>query len=352
MSDIESRMLKQGLIKVPGDEKTKESPYRRVAKFLFIIGKDQAAQVLKQLSKEQIDKVVAELVTIQSVDKSEALEILNEFNTLYAKNKNSLGGVETAKNILTEAFGSSRAEEILENAVPEKQSVPFEYLQGLENDTLTNLLAGELASSKAIILSQLDPKQAAAYISSLSDETEKKEIILRLAKIKKIDSEILRQISEALKKKLVDVHANKTSSIDGISVLAEILRSIDYKTGSAILDSLENTDETLADTVRNKLVTLDDVITLQPRFIQYLIRPMPAAELARLIHAKSEPFRKAVLSNLSKTKASVVLQEEEFISPISKKELQETVDSFLQRVKSEIKNGRIIIARNEDEKFV
>ena len=352
MSDIESRMLKQGLIKVPVDEKTKESPYRRVAKFLFIIGKDQAAQVLKQLSKEQIDKVVAELVTIQSVDKSEALEILNEFNTLYAKNKNSLGGVETAKNILTEAFGSSRAEEILENAVPEKQSVPFEYLQGLENDTLTNLLAGELASSKAIILSQLDPKQAAAYISSLSDETEKKEIILRLAKIKKIDSEILRQISEALKKKLVDVHANKTSSIDGISVLAEILRSIDYKTGSAILDSLENTDETLADTVRNKLVTLDDVITLQPRFIQYLIRPMPAAELARLIHAKSEPFRKAVLSNLSKTKASVVLQEEEFISPISKKELQETVDSFLQRVKSEIKNGRIIIARNEDEKFV
>ncbi len=352
MSDIESRMLKQGLIKVPVDEKTKESPYRRVAKFLFIIGKDQAAQVLKQLSKEQIDKVVAELVTIQSIDKSEALEILNEFNTLYAKNKNSLGGVETAKNILTEAFGSSRAEEILENAVPEKQSVPFEYLQGLENDTLTNLLAGELASSKAIILSQLDPKQAAAYISSLSDETEKKEIILRLAKIKKIDSEILRQISEALKKKLVDVHANKTSSIDGISVLAEILRSIDYKTGSAILDSLENTDETLADTVRNKLVTLDDVITLQPRFIQYLIRPMPAAELARLIHAKSEPFRKAVLSNLSKTKASVVLQEEEFISPISKKELQETVDSFLQRVKSEIKNGRIIIARNEDEKFV
>ena len=260
--------------------------------------------------------------------------------------------METAKNILTEAFGSSRAEEILENAVPEKQSVPFEYLQGLENDTLTNLLAGELASSKAIILSQLDPKQAAAYISSLSDETEKKEIILRLAKIKKIDSEILRQISDALKKKLVDVHANKTSSIDGISVLAEILRSIDYKTGSAILDSLENTDETLADTVRNKLVTLDDVITLQPRFIQYLIRPMPAAELARLIHAKSEPFRKAVLSNLSKTKASVVLQEEEFISPISKKELQETVDSFLQRVKSEIKNGRIIIARNEDEKFV
>lgn len=352
MSDIESRMLKQGLIKVPVDEKTKESPYRRVAKFLFIIGKDQAAQVLKQLSKEQIDKVVAELVTIQSIDKSEALEILNEFNTLYAKNKNSLGGVETAKNILTEAFGSSRAEEILENAVPEKQSVPFEYLQGLENDTLTNLLAGELASSKAIILSQLDPKQAAAYISSLSDETEKKEIILRLAKIKKIDSEILRQISDALKKKLVDVHANKTSSIDGISVLAEILRSIDYKTGSAILDSLENTDETLADTVRNKLVTLDDVITLQPRFIQYLIRPMPAAELARLIHAKSEPFRKAVLSNLSKTKASVVLQEEEFISPISKKELQETVDSFLQRVKSEIKNGRIIIARNEDEKFV
>ena len=101
MSDIESQMLKNGLIKVPVDEKStgKESPYRKVAKFLFIIGAEQAADVLRQLTKEQIDKVVAELVTVQSIDKKEAYDILNEFNDIYNKNKNLLGGVDTAKTI-------------------------------------------------------------------------------------------------------------------------------------------------------------------------------------------------------------------------------------------------------------
>ncbi|AGT45264.1 flagellar motor switch protein FliG [Treponema pedis] len=349
MSDIESRMLEKGLIKVPVDEKPKESPYRRVAKFLFIIGTEQAAGVLKQLTKEQVDKVVAELVTIQSIDKSEALQILNEFNAVYTKNKNSLGGVETAKTMLTEAFGSTRAEEILENAVPEKKPVPFEYLQGMSGENLTRILAGELPSSKAIVLSQLEAKQAAEYISSLSDEEEKKEIVLRLAKMQKLNSGILYQVSEALKKKMVDVNLNKTASIDGVSVLAEILRQVDYKTGSNILDSIKEQDENLAGTISDKLVTLDDIIKMNPKHIQYLISPMTGIELARLIHAKSPEFRKAILSNLSKTRAALVLQEEEFISPILKKELNEAADSFLAKIRAEAEKGRIILNFNEEE---
>ena len=204
MSDIESRMLKQGLIKVPIDENAKkESPYKRVAKFLFIIGTDQAAEVLKQLSKEQVDKVVAELVTVQSVDKKEALEILTEFNEIYNVNKNSMGGVETARTMLTEAFGSEKAAQILENTVPAKISDPFDYLDGMDNERLTRILGGELPAAKAVILSQLKPKQAADYISSLSDE-EKKEVVLRLAKMKEMDAAVLQQVSEALKKKLND----------------------------------------------------------------------------------------------------------------------------------------------------
>ena len=176
MSDIESQMLKNGLIKVPIDEKSagKESPYKRVAKFLFIIGAEQAADVLRQLTKEQIDKVVAELVTVQSIDKKEAYDILNEFNDIYNKNKNLLGGVDTAKTILTEAFGEARAEEILETAVPPKMPKPFEYLEGMDKDRLSRILQGELPATKAIVLSQLEPKQAAAYISSIEDEDEKK----------------------------------------------------------------------------------------------------------------------------------------------------------------------------------
>lgn len=343
MADVESIMLKQGLVKVPKTETGKDNPFRRVAKFLFIIGAEQAADVLKRLEKEQVDKVIAELVTIQNVDETEALDILNEFNAVYAKNKNSIGGVKTAKSILTEAFGSSEAERILEKAVPEKRPVPFEYLQGITNDALTAVLSGELVSSKAVILSQLKPKQAADYITSIQNNDEKKEIIFRLAKMKKLDSEILLQVSEALKKKFLQVNLNKNNAIDGVSVLAEILRQTDYETGNAILDSLETEDETLVDSIRSKLITIDDIVTMPAKHLQYLIAPMQDKELVCLIHNKNEDFRNAILKNVSKTRANFILQEEEILSPIPKKEIQTTLNLFLNRVKEELKKGKIVI---------
>lgn len=354
MSDIESQMLKNGLIKVPVDEKSagKESPYRKVAKFLFIIGAEQAADVLRQLTKEQIDKVVAELVTVQSIDKKEAYDILNEFNDIYNKNKNLLGGVDTAKTILTEAFGEAKAEKILETAVPPKMPKPFEYLEGMDKDRLSRILQGELPATKAIVLSQLEPKQAAAYISSIEDEDEKKDIILRLAKLKKIDAEVLTQVSEALKKKLADVNLNRTSSVDGVSVLADILRKLDYETGSSILDSLDLEDENLTETIKRKLVTIDDVINMNPKHIQYLISPMTDKELALLIHNQSEEFRKVILANMSKSRAALVLDEEQYMGPVLKRDLNNTVDHFLARVKNEAERGRVIIVKDEDDKFV
>lgn len=352
MSDIESRMLKQGLIKVPIDENAKkESPYKRVAKFLFIIGTDQAAEVLKQLSKEQVDKVVAELVTVQSVDKKEALEILTEFNEIYNVNKNSMGGVETARTMLTEAFGSEKAAQILENTVPAKISDPFDYLDGMDNERLTRILGGELPAAKAVILSQLKPKQAADYISSLNDE-EKKEVVLRLAKMKEMDAAVLQQVSEALKKKLVDVNLNRSNAIDGVSVLADILRKIDYESGSNILNSLELEDETLAESVKSKLLTLEDIANMHPKHIQHLLSPMTDTQLALLIHGKDPKFRSAILDNISKNRAETVLKEENYMLPISKKDLKETCENFLSRAKIEAARGKIILIKNEGDKLI
>ncbi|WP_230974362.1 hypothetical protein [Treponema vincentii] len=109
MSDLESEIQRRGLIKVSREGDQKESPYRRVAKFLYLIGEAQAAKVLQKLTREQIEKVVAEMLTIRYVDKDEAAYILSEFTALYNEAKNSVGGVETAQGILTAAFGGEKS---------------------------------------------------------------------------------------------------------------------------------------------------------------------------------------------------------------------------------------------------
>ena len=134
MSDLESEIRRRGLIKVSTEGVQKESPYRRVAKFLYLIGEEQAAKVLQKLTREQIEKVVAEMLTIRYVDKDEAAYILSEFAALYNDAKNSFGGIETAESILTSAFGAQKAQEIIERSVPPAAAKPFDFLDGIDGE--------------------------------------------------------------------------------------------------------------------------------------------------------------------------------------------------------------------------
>ena len=348
MSDIKDVMKEHGLVKVPID-KEKDSPYRKVAKFLFLIGAEEASRVIKSLSSDQVDKIVKELVTIQSIGKDEAEEILKEFSKLYDTSSFSYGGVDRARSMLEKAFGVEKAQKIMDASLPSKKNVSFDYLKDIDNETLSILLEEEMVSTKALILSQLPPKQVAKYIST---SLEKKDIIRAMLDMKSISEDILFEVCEAMRRKMSKIKSSSTA-IDGKGSLVNILRSLDYKEGEALIASIEDSgDEELAKELKEKLFTLDDVLSIPDFQMQRFLFVFEDDVLIKLIHAKDEAFRNKILSNLSEGRAYRVKEEERCQDFFLKKDVKDATNFFMQKVREAHTKGEIEIIRGDEDEWV
>lgn len=342
-----------GLIKVPVQPKTpdgKDSVYRRVAKFLMLIGVDEAAKVLPHLTDEQIEKIIPELATIRSIDSDDAASILEEFKSLSQRARED-GGVNTARNILEKAFGSDKADELLSKAVPFKNGKPFEYLSEAEPEKIEALLKDESAPVRALVCSSLPPKKAAAFISRLP-EKEKEEVILRLANLKNMSPDIVARIDEAMQKKLSRLVTEKSTEIDGKNVLAHILKQMDSASEEKILNNLSEDNPALGAELRERLFTAEDIVNADDRFIQNKLQKMDNSDIAFLIHGKNEDFRAKILSNVSGNRKAMILEEEEHRSPMRKADVEKATSLFFAYMRRAWEDGKLIIKGRDDEVYV
>lgn len=342
-----SRVL-PGLVKVPREPGGTESPYRRVAKFLLLVGVDEAAKIIARLSPEQTEKVVLELASIRSVSEDEATVVLAEFESLLLKAREPSGGVDTARTILEKAFGAERADEMLSKAVPDIRGKPFEYLEGTDPDKIYRLIADELPAVKALVLSQLKPVQAANVLARFTQE-EKKDTILRLAKLKSINPEVLRRVDDAMREKVLSLHTSEADSIDGRSALAEILKRMDSGNEQAILNGIDSDDPELGRDLRERLFTIDDIVRADDRFLQETLRNMSERDIAVLLAGKNGDFREKILQNVSRTRKTLVLDEENLIQPVSRQDSMRVTGAFFSTVRRAWENGECFISGRDGE---
>ncbi|AAC65020.1 flagellar motor switch protein FliG [Treponema pallidum] len=323
----------RGLIKATVREQDRgRTVYKKIAQFLSLIGEEQAALVLKQLEPAQIEAVVAELLTLKPLSPEEAREILREFSALCARVSPVTGGLRAAQSMLSKAFGEEKADLILKRAVPAAQPKPFEFLAALEASQLLPLLEGELPATKTLILSQLPPESAAHYLSNISTE-EKKDLIVRLAKLKHVNPQVLQVMSDSLHKKFAALHLSQRRDLDGHAVLAAILKKMERATEHSILHALAEKNPTLAARVRTHLFTLDDIPALPDTFLQKHLASCSEKTLAALINTNHPAFVQKILSNLSKNRAQLVRDEYDTFPP-SAHDTRTITEHFLATLRS------------------
>lgn len=344
----------RGLIKVPRETGSggKESPYRKVAKFLLLIGVEEAAKVMSRLTPEQTERVVLEIASIRRVDPDEAAVVLAEFEYLLSQATAPTGGVATAKGILEAAFGPERAEEMLRKAVPESEGRPFEYLDDMDPERLLSLIKDELPAVKALVLSRIKPATAAQAIKRM-ENAEKNDTVVRLAKLKAISPEVLRRVDEAMREKVKNLSVSSADSIDGRGALAEILRHMDGSGEQAILDRLSGEDPELGRNLRERLFTIDDVVRADDRFLQETLRPMSERDIAVLIAGKNEPLRKKILANISRARGAIVLEEEKLAMPVPRADSERITGAFFSTLRRAWESGKLVIdGRDTDDIWV
>lgn len=338
------------LLKVPLSKKPGDSVYRRVAKFLLIIGVDRSAEVLQHLSPEQIEKIVPELAAVRSVSPEEKEVILAEFESL-ANHSAELGGKQTAFSILEKAYGADKAERLISKAAPYAGKKPFEYLKDFDTDKILLLLHDESAGIQALVLSHLEPKKAAAVINRMSGDM-KKDVVRHLANLSSVNPEFLGRVDNAMREKASRSVSEKSDKVDGRNALAEILKKMSPSAEKNIISSLAEEDSELAGDLKKRLFTEDDVLNADERFIQEYLNGKSDLEVVFLIAGKSIGYRKKILSCVSKGRCNQILDEEQISSPVLAKDSERETSLFVSALRSAYEKGRLVIKGRNDGEYV
>lgn len=346
-------LVSGGLLKVPVSKKEadgRDSVYRRVAKFLLIIGVDEAAKILPHLTEEQTEKIIPEIASIRSVSPEETRQILEEFETLL-KNAREGGGIDTAREILRKAYGEKKAKELIDKSVPFPLEKPFEYLNDIDNERINLLLKEESVQVKALILSHLNPKKAASVIN-LMDSKEKSEVAFRLLKLEPVSPEVIKNLDEVLHKKVLLQNSQRTNSLDGKNILAEILKKMSFSTENSILSKISTEEPSLANDLRERLFTVDDVVSSDDRFVQETLMMYSNYEIACLVYKREEKFTKKIFQCISQGRVSQVQEEFNINQTFLKSECDKIYSKFLNTLRNAFEEGKLFIKNRTDDVYI
>jgi flagellar motor switch protein FliG len=329
-----------------------ESKYRRVAKFLILIGSEQAAEILAELDPEQVDEISREIALTKIIKPEERDEIFTEFHSLFLKpyrlSGPSRGGIETARRILCAAKGSEKGEARLNKAVPESRENLFSFLEEFSPEQIIMVLKEETAQTTALILSRLSAKLSAGTISKLPPK-QKAEILKYMAYQREISPEVLEQISAALKEKVRNVVGSANSiEINGMQTLAAILKQGDYSFGDRIINELEKENPEVSKDLKEKLYTLDDVIITVDHSVQERLSTMTERDIAVLLKGRKQEFREKILSCVSAGRRQIIREESEILGAVSKSDCDAAANEFLAWFRKARENGEIILESDKD----
>lgn len=329
------------------------SKFRRTAKFLILIGTEEAARVLSHLEPEQIERISREIASIRAVGPEEREEILEEFQSLlsspYPLAQAVSGGPETARKILYAAFGAERGESLLGKALPSARKSPFAFLEDLKPEQISFLLKEESPAAAALILSRLSPKLSAGVLAAAPPQ-DRADLARRIARGGQVSPEVLTRIAEVLREKIRKLSrppggdygeiqnpretqnpggAWETWEIDGAGALAEILRRGDYSFGGRILQELEDQNPALGRDLRDRILTLDDAAGMDDRILQDKLRTMGDRDIALLLKGRDRNFTEKMLSNVSADRRLRIREEGELMGPVPRRDVEDAARNFL-----------------------
>jgi len=334
----------------PKDE-ARDAGYAKAARFLVLLGKEQASEVLKHLSEEEVAGISREIANLERMDTREAAKILEEFGYLVrTKDLVARGGVEMAKEILKAAFDEEKAASLIEKLALRTAPHPFAFLMDLDLEQVKALLREESPAVLAVIIPHLSPERGAQVLDSLAPEVQIR-VVQRMARLRDISPEVLRRAEGTLREKVRAQGEIITQEVDGQAVLVEILKHMPVAAGHRILDGLRLEDRVLAQSLSKRLMTMDVLFAIPDRDLQAVLRDYSDNELALLVKGLSELQQARLVANLSERRWQLIEQESEALGSVLRSEVERAVQEFLDYIRLQREKGEIQLIQ-DGEKLV
>ncbi len=320
--------------------------YRKTAKLLILIGKEEAAKILARLDTDQVERLSREIAGIRHIDDTEAEAILSEFHARAAELDVS-GGVETARRLLRSAFGEEKGEAFLKKAVPQAAGRPFDFLEDIEGDQIALLLRDEALITAALVISRLSAAKAAAAIAAW-DSAKRPEILKRIAKLETVSPEIIDRVAAALRDKARALgRTDGLERIDGKAALAAILKNSGMADSERLLEELSLDDPDLGLELKERLYSPDDIVKIDDRALERHLRSMTDKDIALLLKGvKNDPADK-ILANLSSARGKAVLEERELLGAVPRRDVDSVLGDFMAWFRQGRESGKIMFIDEE-----
>lgn len=322
---------------------------QKAAVLLIALGLDAASAVLKELDDSEVEKVSVEIARMRNVSSEVVESVLVEYRDLaMAQDYIAQGGVSFARKALEEALGNRRAEDIIMKVEAAMEVSAFHLLQTVETDQLTNFLRNEHPQTAALILSHLNPVKGADIIKHLDPELQS-EILYRLATMGKTSPEMLNDIENVIREQLGSVFGAQLSVSGGIEQVAEILNGTSRTTERAILDSIRDRSDELADNIKQLMFVFEDLINLHDRDIQRLLTEVEQDDLAVSLKASSDKLKEKVYDNVSQRVADGIKEELDLMGPVRVSDVEEAQRKILDTAQRLEEEEEIALSRSTQD---
>ncbi|EYU65172.1 Flagellar motor switch protein FliG [Leptospira interrogans serovar Manilae] len=334
------------------NKKTNLTGRQKAAVFLIAVGSEVSSEIFKHLREDEIEQITFEIARLDKITPEDKEKVLVEFNELMmAQEFISNGGIDFARGLLEKALGNQKAIDIINRLTSSLQVRPFDFIRRTDPQHLLNFIQNEHPQTIALILSYLDPQKASNILSNLP-HTIQAEVAKRIATMDRVSPDVLREVERVLERKLSTLASEDYTSADGIDSVVEILNLVDRGTEKTIIEALEEEDPELAEEIKKRMFVFEDIVLLDDRAIQKVMREVDNSDLAKALKSVDTEVQEKIFKNMSKRAANLLREDMDFMGPIRIKDVEDAQQKIVNIIRKLEDAGEIVVARAGEDELV
>lgn len=316
---------------------------QKAAVLLLTLGVESAAQIFKQLEDEEIEAITGEITRMKSVSAKASTAVIEEFQQMArAQEFMSTGGIRYAQDVLEKAVGRNKASAIIERLQGLKGASFFSALKKVDPRFLLDSVRQEHPQTIAVVLSHLEPTTSASVLAGLPQAV-RADVVMRIANMDKTSPEVIGEIEHILDHRLSSVVNQEVSISGGVKQVAEILNSMDRNSERGVFQVIQENDPYMADEIRKLMFTFDDVVLVDDRGIQRVLKEVEQKELALAMKAAGPEVAEKLFKNMSERAGGLLKEEIEYLGPVKLRDVEASQQKIVAIVRRLEEAGEIIV---------
>lgn len=325
---------------------------QKAAILLIALGPEKSANIFKHLKEDEIEELTLEIANTRSVSPQTKDDVLNEFyQVCLAQQYIAEGGIGYAKELLDKALGVEKAQEVITKLTASLQVRPFEFIRKTDPSQVLNFIQDEHPQTIAMILSYLSASQSAMILGSLTPEKQA-DVAKRIATMDRTSPDVIKEVERVLERKLSSLLNQDYTIVGGVDAIVEILNTVDRGTEKHIMESLEIEEPELADEIRKKMFVFEDILLLDDRAIQRVLRDVDNNDLSIALKGANEEVQGVIFRNLSKRLAAMIKEDMEFMGPVRMKDVEEAQQKIVGVIRKLEDSAEIVISRGGGDEII